>query len=65
MHLAQDYFTGMPLKQTKQIFQINITLVKNLNWQEADQLAIYWEDYQDQIQLVAGYKLGKVKSLRA
>ena len=33
-------FTGMPLKQRKQTFQINVT-VKNPNWQEADQLAIY------------------------
>ena len=28
-------------KQRKQIFQINVTWLKNPNWQEADQLAIY------------------------
>ena len=31
----------MPLKQLKQIIQIKHNIVKNPNWPEADQLAIY------------------------
>ena len=54
-------------KQMKQIIQIKHNRVKNPNWQEANQLAIYkfgrgtWtQDYCEQIQLAvrAGLEIG-------
>ena len=47
-----------PSKCVKQIIQIELNRVKNPNWLEANQLAIYkhgqgW-DYREQIQLAVG-----------
>ena len=56
-----------PSKCLKQIIQIELNRVKNPNWREANQLAIYkhgrgiWtRDYREQIQLAvrAGLELG-------
>ena len=40
-HSPSGTFQGQWKQMMKQIMQINITFVKNPNWQEADQLAIY------------------------
>ena len=59
-----------PSKYLKQIFLLELNRVKNLNWPDANQLAIYkrdqgiWtRDYREQIQLAvrAGLELGASK----
>ena len=59
-----------PSKYLKQIFLLELNRVKNLNWPDANQLAIYkrdqgiWtRDYREQIQLAvrAGLELGALK----
>ena len=43
-----------PSKELKQIFQIEHNTVKNPNWPEANQFAIYKRDTEKQIQVVSG-----------
>ena len=41
MQLRDSLFPGMPLKQRKQTILNENDMIKNSNWKEADQLAIY------------------------
>ena len=50
MFIAQRL--GGPSKQQKQMIQIELNIVKNPNWPEANQLAIYKGD------VAAGFELG-------
>ena len=52
----------MPLKQRQQIFQINVNIVKNPNWQEGDHLVTKRDrgfelgTTEKQIPLVSGWR---------